>query len=371
MNEPSAERVAEIANRQERMGQLLREHEADGLLVLDPANFSWLTAGGRFRGILNPDEFPALYFSTQQHWLLSANMDTQRIFDEEIDGLAFQLKEWAWDRGRNLFLTDLCFGKKVLCDQPFGECVNVGERLRTMRRPLTAWEQDRLKELGKMVAHALEATCRNISVGESEEEVAGQLGYRLIHRGVEIVDLQVFADGRARRYMRGGPTPAKIERTGVLLATGKRWGLHITASRTVSFGPPDEEFYFDFEVSCRQAAMQIAGSVAEANPANILSAGIRVLAMNEREHEWRLVPPGWLTGRLAVELPFTPTTKDQIEPGWPLVWMASVGGANSADTILIGETGAQIVTPSDLWPLKRIRITGQPIERPDILIRNK
>ena len=89
MSEPTAERVAEIANRQERMGQLLREHEAEGLLVLEPANFSWLTAGGSFRGILNPDEYPALYFSGQQHWLLSANMDTQRIFDEEIDGLAF------------------------------------------------------------------------------------------------------------------------------------------------------------------------------------------------------------------------------------------------------------------------------------------
>ncbi|HLW65031.1 MAG TPA: M24 family metallopeptidase [Gemmataceae bacterium] len=371
MSEPSAERVAEIANRQERMGELLREHEADGLLVLDPANFSWLTAGGSFRGIPHSEEFPALYFSTQQHWLLCANVDTQRIFDEEIDGLAFQLKEWAWDRGRQLFLADLCVGKKMLCDQTLGECVNAGERLRTMRRTLTAWEQERLKELGKTVAHALEATCRNVSPGESEEEIAGQLGHRLIHRGVEPVDLQVFADSRARRYKRGGPTPAKIERTCVLLATGKRWGLHVTASRTVSFGPPDEKFYYDFEVSCRQAAMQIAGSVAFANPANILSAGIRVLTMNEREHEWRLTPPGWLTGHAPVELPFLPNTKDEIEPGWPLVWMASVGGANSADTILIGESSTQIITPTELWPLKRIRITGQPIERPDILIRTK
>ncbi|HEV3144978.1 MAG TPA: hypothetical protein VGZ47_13895, partial [Gemmataceae bacterium] len=233
MSEPSAERVTEIADRQERMGELLREHEADGLLVLEPANFSWLTAGGGFRGILHPDDFPALFFSSQQHWLLAANVDTQRIFDEEIDGLAFQLKEWAWDRGRGLFLTDLCFGKKMLCDQSFGECVNVGERLRTMRRSLSAWEQERLRELGKSVAHALEATCRNVSLGDSVEEIAGQLGHRLIHRGIEPVDLQVFANGRARRYKRGGPTSANVQHTCVVLATGRRWGLHVTASRTV------------------------------------------------------------------------------------------------------------------------------------------
>src|SRR5215470_14172884 len=93
MSEPTAERVTEIANRQELIAELLRENEAEGLLVLDRPNFSWLTAGGSSRGILDTDEFPALYFSQQQHWLLAANVDSQRLFDEEIDGLGFQLKE--------------------------------------------------------------------------------------------------------------------------------------------------------------------------------------------------------------------------------------------------------------------------------------
>jgi hypothetical protein len=313
---------------------------------------------------------PALYFSPQQHWLIAANVDSQRVFDEEIDGLGFQLKEWAWDRGRSPFLTDLCLGKKIACDQPFNDCLNVGERLRLMRRSLSIWEQARIRELGKMVAHALEATCRNILVGDSEEEAAGQLGHRLIHRGVEPVNLQAFADGRARRYRRGGPTSATIEHTCVLVATGQRWGLHVTASRTVSFGTPDREFHVDYEIACRQAAMQIAGSVPQSNPANILSAGVRVLQMNQREHEWRLTPPGWLTGHAACELPFLPTTKDALDSGYPLVWLAAVGAANSADTILIGDQGAEIVTPCEMWPLKRIRITGIPIERPDVLIRS-
>jgi hypothetical protein len=258
----------------------------------------------------------------------------------------------------------------VLCDQSFAECVNVGERLRMMRRGLTDWEQERLRELGRTVAHALEATCRNLSLGDSEEQVAGQLGHRIIHHGAEPLDLQVFANGRARQYKRGVPTGAKVERTCVLLATARKWGLHVTASRTASFGPPDEEFYYDFEVSCRQAAMQIAGSVPHASPANILSAGIRVLTMNEREHEWRLAPAGWLTGHAPIELSFMPATKDELEMGWPLVWMANAGAANSADTVLVREQQAELITRMDTWPLKRIRITGRAVERPDILIRS-
>ena len=58
----------------------------DGLLVRQPENFSWLTSGAMARGVLSEAELPLVYFSADQRWLIASNVDTQRLFDEEIDG---------------------------------------------------------------------------------------------------------------------------------------------------------------------------------------------------------------------------------------------------------------------------------------------
>src|SRR5438105_3910271 len=179
MTDPISDRAADLFVKQERIMALLREVGRDGLLILDPNNFAWLTGGATAKGILQAVEHPCVYFQGQQRWLLSGNVDTQRLFDEELDGLGFQLKEWPWHWGRAQLLADLCHGKKIACDQSFSDCLIVGDRLAFARRTLSAWDQLRLRELGRATAHALEATCRSLDRGESEEEIAGQVAHRL------------------------------------------------------------------------------------------------------------------------------------------------------------------------------------------------
>ena len=129
MTDPVADRAADLFVKQERIASLLREIRRDGLLVLDPANFAWLTAGAVAKGVVNPAERPVLFFQGPQRWVVCCNADTQRLFDEELDGLGFQLKEWPWQWGRAQLLADLCHGKRIACDVPFSDCQNVGERL--------------------------------------------------------------------------------------------------------------------------------------------------------------------------------------------------------------------------------------------------
>src|SRR5437660_287361 len=157
--ETTLDRRVDIDAKQARVAGLLREVGCDGLLVLEPANFAWLTSGATPRGILDPAAQPALYFNAEQRWALSANVDSQRLFDEELDGLGFQLKEWPWHWGREQLLTDLCQGRKVATDQPLGACKPFGDQLRALRRNLTVYEQACSRALGQILSHALEATC--------------------------------------------------------------------------------------------------------------------------------------------------------------------------------------------------------------------
>src|SRR5262249_409493 len=125
----ATDRRADIEGKQARVVALLGEVECAGLLGLSPENFSWLTGGAAARGVLSPNDQPGLYFAPEGRWALCCNVESQRLFDEELDGLGFQLKEWPWQWGRDQLLADLCEGRKVACDTAVEKCLVVNEQL--------------------------------------------------------------------------------------------------------------------------------------------------------------------------------------------------------------------------------------------------
>jgi Xaa-Pro aminopeptidase len=367
--ETPPDRRADIDSKHARVAAFLQEVGCEGLLLLEPENFAWLTSGAAARGILDPAELPALYFSADGRWVISGNVDSQRLFDEELDGLGFQLKEWPWHWGRAQLLADLCQNRTVASDQPVGSCRVVGERLQVLRRSLTPYERACLRALGATVSHALEATCRTMRPGDSERELAGQLAHRLIHRGVIPVVVGAAADGRSRRYRHYGFTAAAVNNYCVLTATARKYGLCATASRSVSFGPIDPAFRQEHNGVCKVCATYLASCWPDAVPREIFNTGRRVYLVSSVEHEWQLAPQGFVTGRAPVELALTPRTEELFQAGWAVTWSPTVGAASSCDTFLIAEDGPHLITPAETWPLKRIRIQGADFFRPDVLQR--
>jgi Xaa-Pro aminopeptidase len=367
----SPDRRADIDGKQAWVASLLREVGCDGLLVFEPENFAWLTGGGASRSILDNHEAPVLYFSPEQHWVLAPNFESQRLFDEELDALGFQLKEWPWHWGREQLLADLCSKRKVACDRHYGECKAVGDRLRRQRRALSTFERACYRSLGAIVSHALEATCRTLQPRQMEREIAGQLGHRLLHRGAYPVGISVAADGRAQAYRLCGFTAASVEKYCTMMVTARKYGLCVTASRTMSFGPADEALQRAHDTACKVTATYIASTWPDAVPGEILNAGKRIYAATGYEHEWRLSPQGHAIGRAPVELLITPRTEELLQNDWAVTWRATVESASSCDTYLVtdSEEGARIITPTEMWPLKRIRFQGVEIVRPGILER--
>jgi Xaa-Pro aminopeptidase len=364
-----SDRRADVHGKQAWIAALLKEVGSDGLVVLEPDNFAWLTSGAAARGILDPQELPVLYFSGDQRWVLSCNVDTQRLFDEELDGLGFQLKEWPWHWGREQLLADLTSKRRLVCDRPFADCKAVGDRLRMQRRTLTPYEQACYRSLGKIVSHALEAACRNLTPGQSERDVAGQLGHRLLHRGAFPLSLGVAADGRSRPYRQYGFTAAPVGRYCQLTVTARKYGLCVTAGRSVSFGPVDDALRREHEAACKVAAAYAASTWPDAVPREVLNAGRRIHLVSGYEHEWRGYLPGHVTGRAVVELPLTPHTEELLQSDWAVTWRASVGAASNFDTYLVTEEGPQVITPAETWPQRRVRFQGVEFAQPFLLER--
>jgi Xaa-Pro dipeptidase len=364
-----SDRRADIDAKMAKVAELLREVGCEGLLLLDPANFAWVTSGAMMRGLTDPAAEPVAYSNGEHRWIIASNVDSQRLFDEEVDGLGFQLKEWPWHWGRDQFLADLCQNRKVACDRAVNGVVNVAEQMRRLRRQLTAYEQACQLTLGQTVAHALEATCRTVSPGETEREIAGHVSHRLLHRGVLPLNIGVAVDGRSRLYRRFGFTSAHLEHYAVLMVTARKYGLYVTASRSVCFGELSKEFRQDHNAVSRVSAGYLASTWPDAVPREILLTGRRIYLISGYEHEWQLAAQGHLTGRAPVEMSLTPQTKDLFQSGWSVTWNASAGAANSCDTVLVTDEGARLVTPTEYWPLKRILIQGAEVMRPDVLQR--
>ncbi len=363
------DRRADVDAKQSLVARLLGEVGCDGLLVLEPANFAWLSAGGAARAILDPASQPALYFTPEGRWVVCANVESQRLFDEELDGLGFQLKEWPWHWGREQLLADLSQGRTLACDRPFGPCKVVADLVQKQRRVLSEYERAAYRSLGQILSHALEATGRTLSLDDTEREVAGQLSHRLLHRGAQPVLISVAGDGRSRHYRQYGFTGATVRQSCLLIAAARKYGLTALASRSVCFGPPEAALRLEHDAACRVSATYVAGTWPDAVPKQILATGRRVFQLASVEHEWLLAPQGHLTGHEPVDLLLTPNTEDLFQANWAVTWTASVGAASSCDTFLVTEDGPLCLTPTENWPLKRIRVQGAEFVRPDLLIR--
>jgi len=362
-------RRLDVDAKQELVAKLLHDTGSEGLLVLHPANFRWLTAGATPAGLAGRDETPALFFNSSQRWLVASATDSPRLFADELDGLGFQLKEWHWTASREQFLADMAFGRKLACDQPFRDCKPTGAFFAHTRRRLSPYEADRLAELGEMVAHALEATARHFDWGDPEEEIAGHLAHRLLRHGAEPVALQINGDGRGRAFRRRGFRSEPVERACVLQATARKFGLHATAARTVFRSTPDETERAEYEAALRLRVTHLAVSKVGERPYGALDAGVALLRSSPFEHEWRLAPPVCLTGREPSEGVFLASAQDKWLPGWACVWQERVGAAAVVDTYVMEEAGWRPMTRPSLWPMRRANSRGGTFDLADFLVR--
>lgn len=371
--EPTDERLAarraDIDAKQQLVAGVLAEVGCEAVVLLMPAHVAWFTSGLVARGLIADSERPGVYTNGRQRWLLSSSVDSQRLFDEELDRLGFQLKEWAWPVGRAELLLNVTSGRSVAADRPFPNVPLVNDRLRPLVRPLSAYDQVAYRELARWVAHAVEATARGVRSGDAEEEVAGQLGHRLLHHGIEPAALSVTADGRGAKYRRAGFTSAPVARYCTVQATGQRAGLFATAARTVAFEVPDE-LRAAHALAAKLSAVYRSFSVPGATVSAATEANSVVLAGTPYEFDDRLSPPGYGTGRFAAEELRRAGHDEPLAAGQAVVWQPRVGPAACADTVIVTESGPEPVTPPAEWPFKRITVRGVTSDVPDLLVRS-
>lgn len=362
------ERVTEIGRRHQVIGEFLEQEGFSALVLQQPANFSWLTAGGDSRCGGTAETSAWLFVTPDARVVICNNVDSPGMFEHQIRGMGFQLKERPWTEPRVVLLNDLCRGRRVASDLPHPGATDVGHRLLNLRLPLPEFDQQRMRELGALVTHAVEATARGLTKGRTEADLAGEMSHRMLRHGVTPVRLQVLADARRARFRHWTFSTEPVQRCCTLLAVGRLHGLHVGVARTVSLGEPTPEVLAAYERLALVTATGLYFSQVDWDLHEVWSRVQRIYEKSGAIDEWRLGDQADVMEYECSSVPVMPTSQYRLAGGTPLFWHQSVGPVMSGESLIVTHRGAERITLSADWPQIPISVKGVEIQVPAILV---
>ncbi|MCH2213385.1 MAG: M24 family metallopeptidase [Fuerstiella sp.] len=362
-----AARETDVAAKQQQIQNLLIRVGADAVLLQDPANVAWFTAGADLHRCTTDTSRTSIFVTRDARLFATNAVDSTQIFEREAFGLGFQLKQREWFQPHQELISDLCRARRVISDSGVTDTVGSPERIADLRLPLTDLDVRRLQQLGRVVTHAVEATAHGVRSGMTEADVAGEVSHRLIKRTVTPVRIQVCADGRNERFRHWMYGESPIERYAVISCMARRWGLHVGVCRTVCLGSIPDDLAQAYQ---KVLLIHATGQYFSRNGSQLGEVWKKV----HRIYEKFGLPCEWQRADQADLIGFTPG-EHQLYPESPVVlaspsavyWHPTVGPAMCGDTVLVQNRSAQILTAPRSWPMMTIQVKGRTVPCPGIL----
>jgi Xaa-Pro aminopeptidase len=363
----------DVEEKHERIRKFLDESGHDAVVLGLGDSVAWFTSGGDLGQNLGCEQSAILlYVNRTSRAVIADNVQSSRVFEEELAGLGFQLKERPWYDDPYQVVAELCHNKRVATDLGGTACTHIrreSDALRALRRQLTVLERQRLRQLGRTLSLAVEATCRNFDPGEREADVAGHLAHRLIREGVVPVDLRVASDGRLARFRQPTFKDCPILHRATIAVSGRRHGLCASVTRSVAFGKVDAEFRKHLALATMVDATSIFFSRPGERISEVFRRVKRIYEKFGHPHEWTLDYQGSVIGYSPREILLRPDSGLVLEANMAVSWSPSVGAARTQDTVIVDPRGYEVVTGMHDWPSIDVAVKGFVLPRPGILER--
>jgi len=357
----------EIEIKQERIIKLLDEKGLDGIILAKNSNIAWLTGGMENRIVFTSEEGVVKLIVLKDNILvLTSNIEAERVIKEEgLDKNDFQLMVNQWYE-RDL-LDGLIRKYRLGGDCYFPEVNNLQEEIKQLRFSLLPGEIERYRSLGRETAKIMTEVCKAIKPGDTENEVKGRLAQKLWSKNINPHLILVGSDERLFDYRHPIAKDNEIKKYVMVVTCAERYGLIVNLSRFVHFGKIAEELTDKLRAVDKVDASFIINTRPAKKVADIFLEGIRTYREVGYPGEWKLHHQGGATGYEARDYIATPDSLQIIQENQAFAWNPSIRGVKSEDTIIVNETGYEIITDDPEWPKVEVEYHGEKITRPDIL----
>ncbi|MCX7706301.1 MAG: M24 family metallopeptidase [bacterium] len=359
---------SEIEIKWEKLRIVLKEKNLDGYIINRISNFSWFTGGGNnFVAINTEYGASSLLVTEKKLYLLSNNIEADRMKNEELQGLPFDDIVCVWHKDDGLFqMAEKIAGNKIGIDKPDEKFEFID--ISNLHLPLLDVEIERYRKLGQKVADAVSKVCHEIKPKMTENQVAGKLSEFFWSSGTIPVVLLIAADDRISNYRHPIATDKKIEKYVMVVVCVYEKGLIVSMTRLVAFEKLSKDIYKKHRAVCTIDAAFISSTKAGNSIGDVFKNGIEAYKNTGYPEEWEKHHQGGPCGYRTRYYRATKESSEIIKNGYAFAWNPSITGTKSEDTIIVSEKGPTIITENQNWPKIDIEVRGACISRPDILI---
>jgi len=241
--------------------------------------------------------------------------------------------------------------------------------LNRLRYSHTPPEIERYLWLGEKTSVAVESVLQEVNTGDTEAEITGELTRLLWKDRIDQVGFQAAADDRVYKYRHPIQTQRKIEKYVMLCVMSRKWGLHTTITRLLSFGKFSDELRKQYEDNVFIECSMIAATRPGEKTANIF---IKVKELYEElgyRGEWKFHHQGGAMGYDIRDYICNAESTEKVQENQCFCWNPSISGTKSEDGFIAQREGFVFITKPVLFPTIKIRTEGIEFIRPDILER--
>ena len=234
----AAARTEELAIKTERLQAWLERSGLDGVLLRRHENLAWVTAGQLEArvGILSVTGIVTiLLLRDGRQFYFAPNNEAARLAAEEFPGLDYEPVVRPWHALDVAAEALHIAGAKLGTDEPLGSFPVVS--LASLRAPLTGAEIARYRVLGARTAEAVAEILPTLTPGITEHAMEARMAERLLRDGIFPSVLLMAVDDRILNYKHAVARGAALRHFGMLNLCTRRWGLAVSITRFVHFGP--------------------------------------------------------------------------------------------------------------------------------------
>jgi Xaa-Pro dipeptidase len=350
---------SELDLKQARLAALMDDHGWEAILLSRHENIAWATAG-RVEARVGPVETAVcslLITRAGKRYCIAPNNEGPRLAAEELAGLDYEPSLYPWANGDACGLAHKIAGPEIASDAAHPGFYPA--HLTPLRTPLLPTEVERFRTLGAAVAASTTRVLKTLAPGVTEDEMAARVAADLLARHITPTVLLMAADERIFRYKHAVPRAGVLKNYGMLNLCARRWGLAISITRFVHFGPIPATLAANFEKAAAINAVLLHATRAGATSAGLYSAAARAYADAGVPDEINQHHQGGPCGYLERDWVATPDGTQIVEPVQAFAWNPSLQGAKAEDTVVLSDGAIENLTATPDLPVLDTVLDGK------------
>jgi Xaa-Pro dipeptidase len=342
-----------------RLAALMDQHGWEAVLLSRHENVAWATAG-RVEARVGPTETAVcslLITRSGKRYSIAPNNEAARLAAEEFAGLDYEPALYPWADGDACDLAHKIAGPEIGSDDAHPGFYPAS--LTALRSPLLPAEVERFRALGHAVAVSTTRVLRSLAPGVSEDEMAARVAADLLAQHITPTVLLMGADERIFRYKHAVPRAGVLKNYGMVNLCARRWGLAISITRFIHFGPMPATLAANFERAARINAALLHATRAGATSAALYAVAARAYADAGLPDEINQHHQGGPCGYLERDWVATPNGTQIVDPVQAFAWNPSLQGAKAEDTVVLSDGAIETLTATPDLPAIDTVVDGQ------------